>query len=136
MEKEILKSVALKSTKKRRLILSILEKAHAPLTPEEIFEEATRQTSMSFSTVYRCLGALTDKKVLLKQVRQDGKTYYQFNNESHRHLLVCSICSEIIPIDECPLHNLEIALNQSTGYIITGHSLEFSGICPNCASSY
>lgn len=136
MEREILKSVELKSTKKRKIILSILEKAHAPLTPEEIYEEAKHYISMSFSTVYRCLGALTDKKVLLKQVRQDGKTYYQFNNQSHRHLLVCSICGEIITIDECPLHDLELILNEKTGYVITGHSLEFSGVCPNCASSY
>ncbi len=136
MERDILKSVELKTTKKRKIILSILERARAPLTPEEIFEEATRYTSMSFSTVYRCLGALTDKKVLLKQIRQDGKTYYQFNNQSHKHLLVCSICGEIIPIDDCPLHELELMLNDKTGYVITGHSLEFSGVCPECASSY
>lgn len=136
MEREILKSVELKTTKKRKIILSILERAHMPLTPEEIFEEATRHSSMSLSTVYRCLGALTDKKVLLKQVRQDGKTYYQFNNQTHKHLLVCSICSEIIPVDECPLHELELMLHNKTGYVITGHSLEFYGICPECASSY
>ncbi|ROR21940.1 Fur family ferric uptake transcriptional regulator [Mobilisporobacter senegalensis] len=136
MEKEILKSVELKNTKKRQIILSILEKAHKPLTAEEIYAQTIGQTRMSFSTVYRSLGALTEKQILMKELMQDGKTYYQFNNNNHKHLLVCSICGEIIPIDDCPLHKLENDLVSKTGYIITGHSLEFNGICPKCTEKF
>lgn len=132
MEKEILKSVELKNTKKRQTILSILEKAHKPLTAEEIYDKTMVLTRMSFSTVYRTLGALTEKQILMKELMQDGKTYYQFNNHNHKHHLVCNICGEIIPVDDCPLHNLENDLASKTGYIITGHSLEFNGVCPKC----
>lgn len=136
MEKEILKSARLKNTKKRQIILSILEKTHKPLTAEEIYAETIGHTRMSFSTVYRSLGALTEKQILMKELMQDGKTYYQFNNNHHRHLLVCNMCGEIISIDDCPLHELENKLTSKTGYIITGHSLEFNGICPKCTREF
>lgn len=136
MEKEILKSARLKNTKKRQIILTILEKAHKPLTAEEIYTETIGHTHMSFSTVYRSLGALTEKQILMKELMQDGKTYYQFNNNHHKHLLVCNICGEIIPIEGCPLHKLENDLISKTGYIITGHSLEFNGICPQCTEKF
>lgn len=132
MEKEILKSAELKNTKKRQTILSILEKARKPLTAEEIYDKTIGHTRMSFSTVYRTLGALTEKQILMKELMQDGKTYYQFNSSHHKHLLVCSMCGEIIPVDDCPLLHLENDLASKTGYIITGHSLEFNGICPEC----
>lgn len=134
MEKEILKSVELKNTKNRQLILSILDQAHKPLTAEDIYNQTLGKIHMSFSTVYRSLGALTEKQVLMKQLMQDGKTYYQFNNQKHKHLLVCSICGEITPIEGCPLHKLESELTKKTGYMISSHSLEFVGICPKCAS--
>ena len=38
MKTEILKNLDLKTTKKRMIILSILEKYHNPLTAEEIYE--------------------------------------------------------------------------------------------------
>ena len=70
MEKEILKSAELKNTKKRQTILSILEKARKPLTAEEIYDKTIGHTRMSFSTVYRTLGALTEKQILMKELMQ------------------------------------------------------------------
>jgi Fur family transcriptional regulator, ferric uptake regulator len=132
MTNSILKSTDLKQTKKRNLIISILEEATAPLTAEEIMELSSKEIKMSFSTVYRALNALADRNIVIKTVHQDGKLYYKIQSHSHKHVLKCVKCNECIAIDACPLESLEAHLSTDTNYKITGHNLEFFGICPNC----
>ncbi len=134
MDNNTLKSAELKQTKKRILILSVLETASTALTAEEIADLTSKDMKMSISTIYRALNALADKNVIIKSLHQDGKTYYEINNHTHRHSLLCTLCNERIPIDACPLESLESYLTRETGYTITGHNLEFFGICPKCAS--
>lgn len=133
MEEELLAKNDLKQTKRRKAVLAVLEAAGTPLSAEEIYGKVVTQVHMSVSTTYRILGVLTEKGLLLKSLSQDGKTYYQLSGTKHKHQLICTLCGESIPIDGCPLHQLEEELSKQTGYVITGHNLEFSGICPHCA---
>ena len=133
MEEELLAKNDLKQTKRRKAVLAVLEAAGTPLSAEEIYGKVVTQVHMSVSTTYRILGVLTEKGLLLKSLSQDGKTYYQLRGTKHKHQLICTLCGESIPIDGCPLHQLEEELSKQTGYVITGHNLEFSGICPHCA---
>lgn len=135
MNKEMMNSLNLKYTKKRELILNILEASNKPLTAEDIYALTSKELHMSFSTVYRSLSALTEKNVIMKELRQDGKTYFQLNSHNHKHHLICTICGEVTQIDQCPLHELEDKLVEQTGYIITGHNLEFCGVCPKCSKN-
>ncbi len=132
MNENIFKSAELKTTKRRLAILSTLEISKVPMTAEEIYCIVTKDVNMSLSTTYRTLGTLSEKGILLKNLSNDGKTYYQINNHQHKHQLVCTFCNKVIPIDDCPLTNLEENLTRQTGFTITGHSLEFSGVCPGC----
>lgn len=132
MNNSILKSADLKQTKKRNTIISVLKSATAPLTAEEIMELSCKEHKMSFSTVYRALNALAEKNIVTKTVHQDGKLYYKIPTHSHQHILKCIKCSECIAIDACPLESLELNLSLETNYKITGHNLEFFGICPKC----
>ncbi|WP_054750218.1 Fur family transcriptional regulator [Ruminiclostridium josui] len=134
MDKNVLKSSDLKTTKRRMAILAVLENSAIPLTAEEIYSIVIKNVPMSLSTAYRTLGTLSDKGILLKNLSQDGKTYYQINSHQHKHQLVCTLCNETVPIDDCPLSNVEKSLIKQTGFTITGHSLEFSGICLNVLS--
>lgn len=133
LNNKTLKSAELKQTKKRILILSVLEKASSALTAEEIAEITSQDIKMSISTIYRALNALAEKNVVTKTLYQDGKTYYEINNHTHKHTLICTLCNEKVPINTCPLEALEDHLSQETGYTITGHSLEFFGVCPKCS---
>ncbi len=135
MNENILKSTYLKTTKSRLAILKILDKSSEPMTAEDIYSLVVTEVNMSLSTTYRTLGTLAEKGILLKNLSQDGKTYYQINNHQHKHQLVCTLCSETVPIEDCPLTTLEENLTQKTGFVITGHSLEFLGICPKCTDN-
>ncbi len=133
MEQNILKKAELKTTKKRQLLLFLLQKHGRPMTAEELHEMADRILPMNVSTVYRTLNTLTEKDILIRSVRQDGKAYYALPKKDHSHRLVCDLCGKVIPIDTCPLSELEENLQEKTGFRITGHSLEFTGLCPDCA---
>ncbi len=135
MDENILKSTDLKTTKSRLAVLKILDKSSEPMTAEDIYSLVVKEVNMSLSTTYRTLGTLAEKGILLKNLSQDGKTYYQINNHQHKHQLVCTLCSETVPIEDCPLTTLEENLTQKTGFVITGHSLEFLGICPKCTDN-
>jgi Fur family ferric uptake transcriptional regulator len=135
VHRSLLKEADLKATKRREAVLALLERSHTPMTAEEIHQAVIAETSMSLSTTYRILAALSEKRLLLKNIRSDGKTYYQPNSNQHLHYLVCSCCSRIVPIDCCPLEALEEELAKKTGFLITGHSLEFTGLCPACAAA-
>lgn len=129
----ILKSANLKTTKKRMLILSVLNNSPIPLTSEDILEQTSKEVNINLSTIYRALNALSEKGILLKQLSSDGKTYYQINNRQHKHQLVCSLCSKVVLIDCCPLKKFENDLCEETGFTITSHNLEFMGICSECS---
>ncbi|MDO4531923.1 MAG: Fur family transcriptional regulator [Bacillota bacterium] len=131
---EILKKAELKNTKSRRLLLLLLEGEARPVTAEELHEKAASVLPMNLSTVYRTLNTLTEKHILHRSVRQDGKAYYALPDKPHSHRLICDGCGRVIPIDTCPLRELEESLAAETGFHITGHSLEFTGLCPHCAA--
>lgn len=133
MESNVLKSADLKATKKRQLILATLEEAAEPLTAEDIYLRTASEMHMSISTIYRALGLLTERGVLLKSPSQDGKIYYQLNGAAHKHVIVCRLCDKAAPLEDCPIEIFEREIMRKTGYRITGHSLEFIGICPECA---
>ena len=132
MEQNILIKAELKNTKKRQMLLFLLQKHARPMTVEELHEMANNILPMNVSTVYRTLNTLTEKEILIRSVRQDGKAYYSLPKKDHYHRLVCDLCGKGIPIDTCPLSELEENLQEKTGFRITGHSLEFTGLCPAC----
>ncbi len=134
MKHNILQESHLKDTKRRRAVLHVLENSGAPMAADRIYSQVVKSVPMSVSTTYRILAALSEKGILLKNLSQDGKTYYQINSHQHKHYLTCTLCNNTIEIKDCPLNALEDELNKDTGYIITGHHLEFTGICPECAS--
>ena len=133
LEQNILKKAELKTTKKRQMLLFLMQKHARPMTAEELHELANNILPMNVSTVYRTLNTLTDKGILTRSIRQNGKAYYSLPKKDHYHRLVCDLCGKVIPIDHCPLGELEETLQAKTGFRITGHALEFTGLCPECA---
>lgn len=132
MQDKILKENGLRITDNRRLVLDLLESGQEPMTTDEIYLEARKKSELNFSTVYRILSVLTEKNIVLKSIREDGKYYYQINNHNHSHYLICSECRKRIPIEDCPLKEIGEKLVEQTGFHITGHNLEFIGECPEC----
>lgn len=130
--KELLKAKNLRVTKQRKQILQILEIENNPISAEEIYNKLKNLSNMDLSTIYRNLNILEDKNILLKTTNIDGISYYQLNNDQHKHFVTCNICHKKFLIENCPIHELEDSIEKETGFKITGHNFEFTGICPAC----
>ena len=133
MDADVLKSVSMKATKKRIMILESVRTSPSPVTAEDIYEKLSQSLDISLSTVYRALNAMSDKGIIIKSVRQDGKTYFHYNDHQHKHELICSVCHRSVDVEDCPFDEISRKIAQKTGFVITGHNMEFTGICPNCA---
>lgn len=133
MNDDILAMLGIKATRQRRAIIEILQLAEEPLSADEIYTRIPRDVEVNYSTVYRTLSTLADRGVLIKVGEAGGKIFYLLRNHTHNHHLVCTGCQKLIEISECPIEGLSRQIAQNTGFVITGHHLELTGICPECA---
>ena len=129
-----LKRSGLKNTKCRAAILDILEQSDQPVAADRLFHQLNEKNIMlSFSTVYRTLEALMDKKLVKKlTIAGEDKALFEYNRRGHRHYLICLGCKKILAIEHCPLKGYEEILKKETDYAISGHKLDVYGYCPDC----
>lgn len=130
----LLKDSGLKNTKHRQTILELLQTEEKPITAEQIYcILKEKNVSINLSTVYRTLETLSEKELILKHsVTNENKGLFEYNNQVHKHYLVCVGCKKILAVEGCPLHQYEESLAQKTGFLITGHKLDMYGLCPVC----
>ena len=131
MSDNLLLRAHLKETPGRRAILRVLRAADGPQSAQEIWERCG-DSRVNLSTVYRFLGLLCKSGLLVRTARQDGAVDYQLTGGRHHHQLVCALCGEEVPLEGCPLGAMAKELEVRTGFAVTGHSLQFTGICPRC----
>ena len=133
---DILSENEIKSTKQRRLILSALQKQSIPETAENIYLAVKKEDdSISLSTIYRALEPFVNKGLVNKSdFSLSEKKMYEMNTKVHKHYLTCNICKKILTVKGCPLEEYEKQLSGQTGFKITEHHLNLSGICPECKS--
>lgn len=130
---QTLKDKELRITKKRKLILEKIIENEGPISAEKILDMVKEdKIKLDLSTIYRNLNLMEKKNLLLKNTNTDGISYYQLNNHDHKHFITCISCNKKFIIDNCPINNIEKDLEDETGFVIKGHSFEFTGICPNC----
>ncbi|HKL47200.1 MAG TPA: Fur family transcriptional regulator [Candidatus Izemoplasmatales bacterium] len=124
----------LKKTNNRVNIIDILEKTSELLSAQAIYDQLNKNDSrINLSTVYRTLEKLTDNGIVNKVVIENEKqSFYEYNLEKHHHFIVCKNCNKIEPIFHCPLHEYEEKLEKNSGFLITGHRIEFYGYCKEC----
>lgn len=125
---------AVRNTKQKQLVLSLLKNSGRPLTAGEIYRLAVQQyPNIAKSTVYRNLENLVSRGEVSQGMHQNGESFYSIADESrHLHYMICNGCKEMIDFPECPLSNVEREIAKSSGFYVTGHSLQIYGYCKNC----
>ncbi len=119
-------------TRNQERIVDILKTLDRAISAQDLYIELRNQgVSMGLATVYRSLEALKLEGVIQARTIANGEALYSMIHED-RHHLTCLQCGSSIPIDECPVHDLEIQLNQSYQFKIYYHMLEFFGLCDRC----
>ena len=127
--KELLKEHGIAPSLQRIKILEFLEKNRIHPTADMIYKALVRGIpTLSKTTVYNTLKALTEKGVLVTLSLFENEVRYEFNTEPHIHFK-CIKCGRIYDISEsfeC-LKNKEIE-----GHKVLEHHINLKGICKNC----
>ncbi|MDU2109976.1 MAG: Fur family transcriptional regulator [Peptoniphilus lacydonensis] len=128
----ILRKNDLKITHGRIELLDLLYNSKIPMNTEEIYSSVNKKIIPSFTSLYRMLNELSDKNILKKNLYHNGLYYFEFNDDRHRHYIVCAKCGEISAIENCPIADFEKIAEKETGYTVISHIVELRGICPDC----
>lgn len=119
-------------TRSQERILTLLKMLDRAISAQDIYLELrNRNESMGLATVYRSLEALKLEGTVQVRTLGNGESLYSTMQED-RHHLTCLQCGNSIPIDRCPVHDLEEQLHQSYQFKIFYHTLEFFGLCTQC----
>ena len=87
--------------------------------------------SANFSSILRAVTSLEQAGVLDRIDLGDGKARYESHQEHHEHIQ-CSICGRVAEVPGCIVEGAGRVVRESTGFIVRGHHLVFSGTCPDC----
>ncbi|WP_213950557.1 Fur family transcriptional regulator [Tepidanaerobacter syntrophicus] len=131
---EILKKQKLKVTPQRKAIIQVLQNSNSVLSAQEIFAAVIDvMPNVNLSTVYRNIDVLLKKGVLCRITSEDDKILYELRREKgHHHHIICKKCGASIPIDYCPMEDIEKELDKK-GFTPTEHRFEIYGYCEKCS---
>jgi len=119
-------------TRSQERILNLLRTLNRAVSAQDIYVELrSRNEGMGLATVYRSLEALKLEGAIQVRTLASGESLYSSVQEDKHHL-TCLQCGASIPINECPVHDLEDQLHQSYRFKIYYHTLEFFGLCTDC----
>jgi Fur family transcriptional regulator, ferric uptake regulator len=121
-------------TRSQALILQLLQQLDHAISAQDIYAELRiRDQSVGLATVYRALESLKLEGSVQCRTLPTGESLYSCV-QADRHHLTCLHCRDSIPIDECPVEQLETKLESIHHFKVYYHTLEFFGVCLNCAS--
>jgi Fur family ferric uptake transcriptional regulator len=129
---QALRDAGYRLTRPRLVVLQVLQENDAGLNPEEIYRLGkTIYPSLGLATVYRTLDLLAELG-LARRVHSEHHCHTYASAGTDQHYVICQMCHRVI---EFPCHGLDDLIanvQRETGYTITEHLLEFSGMCPEC----
>jgi Fe2+ or Zn2+ uptake regulation protein len=130
---ELFENRNLRMTRQRQVILEELRKVKTHPSADELYEKVKRRLPrISLGTVYRNLEILT--RVGEIQHIEIGSAMKRFDGNTQNHYHVrCIRCARVDDVPIGPLKQVEDYLAGSTDYHITGHRLEFFGLCRKCS---
>jgi Fur family transcriptional regulator, ferric uptake regulator len=119
-------------TRSQERILNLLKILKQGISAQDIYVELrNRNQSMGLATVYRSLEALKLEGMVQVRTLANGEALYSLVQQDKHHL-TCLQCGISIPINQCPVHDLEDQLESSHKFKIFYHTLEFFGLCSQC----
>ena len=121
-----------RNTPQRRVILHELSQMTSHPTAAQLYAVVRqRLPRISLGTIYRNLEVLHEDGLIHKMEFAGAETRFDGNLNLHHHVR-CTVCDRVDDIhsmdpDLAPAQPAELG-----GFQITGHRLEYFGICPDC----
>jgi len=125
----------LRMTQQRQVILEELRKVTTHPTADEICQVVRQQMPhISLATVYRNLDILAANGLIQKLELAGHQKRFDGDAEEHLHVR-CHSCGRIADLPAKPIDVPLEEIQQVTDFKITGHRVEFLGLCPECSKA-
>ncbi len=125
----------LRLTRQRRAVLETLAEAPSSLSPIQVYDAAReRCPELGLTTVYRTLEALDEIGALRRVHGPHDCGGFVPVSAAHAHTVVCSACGRVTEFTACDIRRISAAATRETGYRITDHFLQLTGLCEGCAA--
>lgn len=131
---ERLKHAGYKVTKARQTVLEVIESSGGHVTSTEVLDSvAVIAPAIGRASVFRTLDLLTRLSIIRPTYISSSITpSYVLMPNGHHHHIICTRCSQVIEFEDCGLEAMAAKLEQQFGVKMTGHMLEFYGLCALC----
>lgn len=118
----------------KRRIIELIFLSKKPISVPEIIEKLDiEKEPYNKSSLYREIEKLLSEEVTIEIDLLDGKKRYELNNYVHHHHALCTKCGAVICVDiPNNLEEVEDKLFEQNGFKVSGHVLEFFGVCEEC----
>ncbi len=128
-------AVRYKHSRQRDRILETLRGTKSHPTATWVYDELKREfPELSLGTVYRNLGILRDQGLL--RVLQSGSTFDRFDADTSPHYhFICEGCGRVDDVPMDVVGDLESRAAETLGCRVSGHRLDFYGLCADCAKT-
>jgi Fe2+ or Zn2+ uptake regulation protein len=125
----------LRLTRQRRAVLDAIAAAPCSQSPVQVYDAAReRCPELGLTTVYRTLEVLDEIGALRRVHGHDHCEGFVPASAAHGHTVVCSGCGRVTEFTACDMRELTAAAAQETGYRITDHFLQLTGLCAACGA--
>jgi Fur family ferric uptake transcriptional regulator len=123
-------------TAQRRLVAEALRDAARTVGAVELFESLrSNNPHIGRATVFRTLDLLVEMG-LAQRFEGEGHVHlYTSCKPVHHHHLVCRGCGGSTDIDDVEVEALIASMRRRHRFVLDHGSLDFYGMCANCASS-
>ncbi len=131
-----LRDAGYKLTNARLTVLSVIEAADGHITSTELLERVNQlDSSIGRASVFRTLDLFTQLNIVRPTYIDSSVTpTYVLMPGGHHHHIICTNCNRVIEFENCNLEPLRFELEQRFHVHLSGHLLEFYGLCDDCGS--
>ena len=122
------KSVGIRMTGQRRLIINVLENSRDHPDVETLFERANKiDNKVSIATVYRTVKILKNAGILEKLEFNDGRSRFEDAVRKHHDHLIDLDTGKVIEFIDEEIEYIQKKIANKLGYELIGHKLELYG---------
>lgn len=129
------RALRLRVTNPRKEVLSVLAKAHKPLSSDEVFAELGQGNDLV--TVYRSLSTMEEAGLLRRYEFGDGVRRYELaeSEEHHHHYVRCRGCGSLEAFEGCDFEETLSRSLAKKGYQVIRHTLDVQALCRACQAN-
>lgn len=121
-----------RKSKQKEAIIGVLKNTSSHPCADWIYEQVRKEIpNISLGTVYRNLRLLKEAGTLSEFGLSDGIARFDGNTRAHYHFR-CDRCGRVFDLDEPVDKTIEARIARKTGFTVTNHRLELSGLCLDC----